>query len=166
VNLQLKQLFEEFKQDGIVIDLLKGDEVQIVIPNQDVDSSTAVSANKALKLVRYISDSQSAFNQIPQNELGVNINYRFVVSQCTVDEREEGKGQGQAFRLFKYMSHSEIDHVARVLNYVASAGECIVLDSVFNQLSDTSDFFALKPFRLKGVPNSLNLYVYKIKNVS
>ncbi len=164
VNLQLKQLFEEFKQDGIVIDLLKGDEVQIVIPNQDVDSSTAVSANKALKLVKYISDSQSAFNQIPQIELGVHINYRFVVSQCTVDEREEGKGQ--AFRLFKYMSHSEIDHVARVLNNVASAGECIVLDSVFNQLSDTSDFFALKPFRLKGVPNSLNLYVYKIRNVS
>lgn len=161
VNLQLQQLFADFKDEGIVIDLLKGDEVQIVIPNQDVDISTSAAANKSVKLIRYITDPNSLFNLIPVKELGIQIKYRFVISQCTVDERDETKGQ--AFRLFKYMSHTEIDHVARVLNFVASSGECIILESVFSQLEDTSDFFRLKPVRLKGVPNSLSLYSYRNK---
>jgi len=159
VDMQLRQLFIDFKSDGIVIDLLKGDEIQIVIPNQDVDLSTSVAANKSAKIVKYISDPKSSFNLIPETHLGIQLKYRFVISQCSMDEHDDSKGQ--AFRLFKYMSHSEIDHVARVLNFVASSGECIVLDSVFAQLDNKADFFRLKPIRLKGVSTSLSLYSYK-----
>jgi hypothetical protein len=158
---QLREVFDRYREEGLIIDLTKGDEIQISFPFLDVENFLENSTSRALSVAGDLIDSSSSLAKIAIDNLGSPIQFRLSIFGSIARHAEYNP-----LKAFSYISDSSIDLASRVVSKVANAGECLVDEGLVKSVDSKSifKFQKISDVRVKGWREGISLYIYVAKN--
>ena len=147
------ELFEKYKDQGIILNRLNGDEVYFIFPALSLDTENSQCVEKCYLFLQDINSHEESLAVISK-ERGVfmPLRYRFVMN--TADNLKSDV----ALKSMNQVADGELDAMKRVLDYVAAEGECVVMENAFNLLTDKNELIELSPQRLRGKLKNIRLF--------
>jgi hypothetical protein len=160
---QLEYIFERFKHHGIIVNRDKGDFLSVTIPNQARDSDRLSSLRKAYEILTFLANPDLEFLSIPRAAgILTPFQYKFVCSQVSVPLRTPtDTGVVPSLGL---LTDSEMDLASRVIDKVAYAGECILLERAWSQIPIDASIIEIAPHRVKGIERAPRVFSVRPKS--
>jgi len=153
----LERLFERFKHLGIIVSSRNGDEISIIIPNQEGDDGPEAAIARAYEVIESLSFDSDLAQIAKENGIGIPFQFKYAASQAS--NPNENEALSSAIGLLSVVTDSEIDSAYRVMSKVALAGECILLPRLAQEIGKYADLIEVSRDRLKGISSSLSFYL-------
>ncbi len=155
----LELVFDQFKENGVIVNRDYGDRVTILIPRLDSDVDLKDTWDRGMNILRYLNDSSLVLSQLGK-KYGVPaiIQFRFVMSSVQTEQ-----GTKQAYRSFMYLVDASLDGASRVLSEIAFPDECLLFGPLTVNLEKAGELVKLPPDRLRGKTKNIQIFMMKKK---
>ncbi len=153
IDIYFLELFEKYKEKGIIINRLNGDEVYFIFPALSSDAFSEDCIERCYSFLQDIVGHEEALALISKKQgVLMPLRYRFVMN--TADNLKSDV----ALKSMNQVADGELDAMKRVLDYVAGEGECVVMENAFNQIKEKSLLIELPSQRLRGKLKNIRLF--------
>lgn len=158
IDSSLRFLWANLQHLGITITREKGDFVVILAQNLDSDRDESDAALRCLEVVKFLSDPPGDYQNIPRSN-GVTLDFQFRMAMSQV----ERSGKIPDVPRFTALTDTQIDCAGRVVGEIASGGECIVLEYVYDHLPGhlQKQLLQIPPYRIRGIDREIRMYKWR-----